>query len=203
MRYHLQTRVFGVIALLMLGIDAPLLAQRARAAAIVHNRARVSGDVMTDGRAIVDRIYARAGVELLWSHPSPKLTPFDGPIIHIIIITSEDAARIGDPPDAIGFTPTSSSGRGMLAYIFEHRVRHVAKGYGVLPGVVLGAAIAHEMGHMLLQKGHTPTGLMRAEFNQADFRRIRRGELGFTAEEAIDLRAHVAPRIAPASRLSN
>jgi len=64
-----------------------------------------------------------------------------------------------------------------------------AKGYRILPGVVLGAAMAHEMGHMLLQSGHTATGLMRAEFNQADFRHIMSGELHLSLAEAATVRA--------------
>jgi hypothetical protein len=204
----MQRRVFSVLVMVMtLGIDEPHLAQGARAAVIVHNRARMSRDVMADARRIVDRIYARAGVEIVWSYASPRLTtPFHGPTIRIMIITREDAARIGHGPDAVGFTPADRGGHGTLAYILDHRVRSVAHGYGELPGVVLGAAIAHEMGHMLLQSRHTNTGLMRAEFNQADFRRIRTGDLGFTAVEARHLRAHVMLPIdvrASASRLSD
>jgi len=189
----MHRRVFSaIVALIMLGIDSPQLAQHQQVEVVVHNRARVSDTMMLDARSIVKSVYAQAGVQLEWLSATPTShMSFVGQRVHIIIVTANGAAGIGYQADAVGFTPSGEGHHGNLAYILEHRVRLIAQGYRVLPGVVLGAAMAHEMGHMLLQSGHTATGLMRAEFNQADFRRIVSGELHLSLSEAADLRARL------------
>ena len=148
--------------------------------------------MMLEARSIVQSVYAQAGVQLEWFSATPTShISFVGRRVHLIIVTESGAAKVRYSPDAVGFTPGSKGHHGSLAYILEHRVRLIAQGYCILPGVVLGAAMAHEMGHMLLQNGHTATGLMRAEFNQADLRRIMSGELRLSLAEAADLRARL------------
>ena len=53
---------------------------------------------------------------------------------------------------------------------------------------MLGAAIAHELGHLLISKEHSKTGIMKAYLNQSDFRKARKGELRLTAEQARHIR---------------
>jgi hypothetical protein len=38
-----------------------------------------------------------------------------------------------------------------------------------LTSIVLGRTLAHEIGHLLLGRDHTPTGLMRSQFRPGDF----------------------------------
>jgi hypothetical protein len=64
----------------------------------------------------------------------------------------------------------------------------------VAPWIVLGSAMAHEIGHMLLSGRHSQQGVMRASFNQADFRRIAAGDLAFTDSEAAGIRARMSIR---------
>jgi hypothetical protein len=64
---------------------------------------------------------------------------------------------------------------------------------------VLGAAIAHELGHLLLSKEHAQTGIMKASWNQSDFRKVRQGGLRFTAEQARLIRNSINARTVPAN----
>jgi hypothetical protein len=189
----MHRRVFAaIVALIMLGIDSPQLAQHQQVAVVVHNRARVSDTIMLEARSIVQSVYAQAGVQLEWFSATPTShMSFVGQRVHIIILTEDVAAKVRYSADAVGFTPGRTGHHGNLAYILEHRVRLIAQGYRILPGVVLGAAMAHEIGHMLLQGGHTATGLMRAEFNQADLRRIMSGQLRLSLAEAANLRSRL------------
>ena len=189
----MRRRVFAaIVALIMLGIDSPQFAQHQQVGVVVHNRALVSDTMMLEARSIVQSVYVQAGVQLEWFAATPTShTSFVGRRVHIIVVTESGAANVTYSPDAVGFTPGGEGHHGDVAYILEHRVRTIAQSYRLPPGVVLGAAMAHEMGHMLRQSGHTATGLMRAEFNQADFRRIMRGELRLSLAEAADLRARL------------
>jgi hypothetical protein len=63
-------------------------------------------------------------------------------------------------------------------------VNRIAEGYAVSPSIVLGVAIAHELGHLVISKEHTAVGIMQPYLNQSDFRDAREGRLLFTSEQA-------------------
>jgi hypothetical protein len=186
-----------IVAVLMLGLDETQRAQGLRAAVILHNRARLPHYLLSDAQEFVSQIYSRSGVDLIWFHASrePSSAPVDDVKIRIIILSKDAANSIAYPPDAVGFTPRADGRHGRLAYILGHRVLEVSRGYHAQPAVVLAGAIAHEIGHMLLSGGHTSTGLMRAQFNQSDFRRIATGELHLTSIEAADMRRAFAKSV--------
>jgi len=62
--------------------------------------------------------------------------------------------------------------------------------------IVLGHAMAHEIGHLLLPYGHSPTGLMRAEWEAKDLRLAANRQLNFTSEQAELMRGRLLARIA-------
>lgn len=84
-------------------------------------------------------------------------------------------------------TPTALA---TVAYVFYHRVKHRTGSNGVTLAALLGATMAHEIGHLLLPlKAHPQHGLMRADWTHADLQLIQRRELFFTA----DRRTHPRP----------
>ncbi len=182
----------------MLGLDNSQHAQGPRAAVVLHNRARLPNYLISDAQEIVSQIYSRSGVDLIWFHASgePSSIPVDDVKIRIIILSKDAAHSIAHPPDAVGFTPSADGRQGRLAYILEDRVSAVSHGYHFQPAIVLGGAIAHEIGHMFLSRGHTPRGLMRAQFNQSDFRRLATAELQFTSIEAARIRRNFPKSVA-------
>jgi len=70
--------------------------------------------------------------------------------------------------DSLGFSYVNTEmGAGTLSTIFADRVVALAHGAGVENGVVLGRAIAHEIGHLLMgSTTHSTTGLMRAHWSR-------------------------------------
>jgi hypothetical protein len=71
---------------------------------------------------------------------------------------------LGDSEAPLGFAVIDSTTHvGKMATIFRDQVRTVARRTGVEFNELLGRALAHEIGHLLLRvPGHSPTGLMRA-----------------------------------------
>src|SRR5260370_10440677 len=56
---------------------------------------------------------------------------------------------------------------------------------GLAAGTVLGAAIAHEVGHLVLgENAHSQEGLMSSDWRWPQFKRLSIGELSFTPREA-------------------
>jgi hypothetical protein len=81
-----------------------------------------------------------------------------------------------------------------VALIPYPRVHELARNGSATVGLVLGHVIAHELGHLLLQRAtHSAAGLMRATL---DLRLAQQGRLLFTAPEAQAIRAAIAQNAA-------
>lgn len=82
---------------------------------------------------------------------------------------------------------------GVLATIFYDRVQAVAGRGGLESGELLGRAMAHEVGHLLLRvAGHSSTGLMRAVWADAELTENRREDWVFSPKDRRQLRAAVS-----------
>jgi len=152
----------------------------------LRNDARVAGDGLDLARPYVEEIYARAGVRIVWVPDESQVT--------VVLKRRPSDDLMHRLQDAMGLTPGGDTERGRLAFVFINRVNAIASGYGAARFVVLGAAIAHELGHLLLSKEHTTSGIMQRYLNQADFRALREGRLLFTEIQAEMLREGVIAR---------
>jgi hypothetical protein len=84
---------------------------------------------------------------------------------------------------------------GVLATIYADRVLLLAGSAGTDPATLLGHAIAHEIGHLLLaSNAHGTRGLMRPLWDRADLRRARERDWQFTPEEARAMRRRLDAR---------
>jgi hypothetical protein len=84
---------------------------------------------------------------------------------------------------------------GALATVDPGLVLRVARGSGVDFATLLGRAIAHEIGHLLLGRSrHSRDGLMRAIWSQDEIRGIRPANWQFSAAEAAEMRHGLAAR---------
>jgi hypothetical protein len=76
---------------------------------------------------------------------------------------------------------------GQLAYVFYYHVNDFAHKNDLIEhkANILGLAIAHEMGHLLLPYNtHSDTGIMRATWDREDLSRGANGSLLFSQKEA-------------------
>ncbi len=166
----------------------------------VRDTAQVPDDVFTRAQAEVTQIYRQAGVETVWLAPSSPLAlankDVDREPWFTIAILSYDQAKRLNPAlirDAVGVAVSNPNSRGHVAYVFYHRVENLTGGNGLNLGQVLGIAMAHEIGHLLLpDKAHSQTGLMRAKWAKADLQLAQRGQLFFTAKQGELIRSRMA-----------
>jgi len=174
----------GLVAMVVMGSTRPATAQDLTVTLQVQNRAHVADDVLAQAQAEVTRIYARAGVNAVWANPAQ---------VTVIILTREASDLVNPIKDAMGFAPGSEVRRGRVAYILAYRVDDVAQAHGMDRAALLGAAMAHEVGHLLLSiNAHSKTGIMRADWNEEDFRRASVKQLFFTAEQGTQIRSRMA-----------
>ena len=153
----------------------------------VHNMARAWVEVVTEAEKEAAGIFHAAGIRINWNECrcSPVLSPTS--VMLRIIPRYYRSMQMSSRQENLGYAVAGTEGGG-LATVFYDRVETFAKGENL--SRVLGYAIAHEIGHILLgQSSHSPAGLMRANWSEKDLRPVHRDQMQFTPEQADHIRA--------------
>jgi hypothetical protein len=164
----------------------------------IYNAAKVRPPVLSRALDEAATIYRRIGVEIEWlSCPCDENFP-PSELYLRIIPRLFPTMRSPSKPSHLGYAAAAKEG-GVLAGIFYDRVERLTGGGD--PSTVLGYAIAHELGHLLLGDnpwGHGPhstSGIMRAPWKREDLKPKARELMQFTSEDAGLLRARVLERV--------
>jgi hypothetical protein len=179
----------------------------------IHNYARVAPKTLAEAGKVVTGIFREAGLETRWAETVPALEndqenseghPTYGLAdIQLSILPPEMSDRLGLPTNVMGEVPGTDA---QIAYVFEGKVEtlfHKMLSAYITGRVdrrasesqILGIAIAHELGHLLLNlRGHSARGIMRGEWGLADLRNAADRILLFTPLQAEVLRADVRRR---------
>lgn len=98
----------------------------------------------------------------------------------------------------LAFVPVPQDGElRQRAYISTRCASDTASERQASLELILGLAVAHELGHMLTGSGeHSPSGLMRAEWDAQDLKRAAKGDLVFTDDQIKQVRVGLLARIA-------
>jgi hypothetical protein len=156
----------------------------------LYNRADTEGPFVVQARERVDRILREIGVSVIWRRE--VLAPADTHAELGIIIQPRILPHRSGPAGELGVAIDAPSERGRLAYVFFERVLATAQKHRVDQASLLGHAIAHEVGHLLLPFGtHADTGLMRAEWDRKDFEAMNGRGLSLNAEQAPAIRVRL------------
>jgi hypothetical protein len=82
---------------------------------------------------------------------------------------------------------------GCSAYIFYRDVQELAREWDASESEILGHALAHEIGHLLLgANSHSSEGIMRANWGKQELNTIARAHLFFTDEQSKRICAEVS-----------
>jgi hypothetical protein len=175
----------------------------------VRDHARIPTHIVTRAKAEMTRIYRDACVNIRWIDPAPvagqPLAPpspaATDPGFALVVLPREMTDQLVVATEALGGAAGTPAERGRMAYVFYDRVERVARthlhtqrrtGTSDFDNViVLAHAMAHEIGHLLLPYGHSASGLMRANWDDADLRSALRRRLNFTTQQAESIRARL------------
>jgi hypothetical protein len=145
-----------------------------------------------------------AGIDVSWracarTPPSdhPCGAPLDASEVVVRLIPSAPDAATNTSARPLGnaFVPADHPRTGQLATIYIDRVVWLANRARTARGELLGRAIAHEIGHLLLgSTTHTPTGLMRGAWSDVELRQERPEDWVFPPPLAGLLQSRVAER---------
>jgi hypothetical protein len=151
----------------------------------LHNVAHVSAATVDEAMAVVVGIFRIAGIRVLWRDARADVA--------VIIARPPYPHSIRDATFALGYALRTNLKPSRVAFALADRIGDTARGLGLRDDVVLGIAMAHEVGHLLLpDNSHAASGIMRREWSQSDYQKARLGQLMFTDAEARLMRAEVA-----------
>jgi hypothetical protein len=168
----------------------------------LNNYAQAPGWTLEEAKSVAGRILLLAGVQCFWREPynldsdPAALRRGDEVRLALNIISQEMSVALARSELSLGLAILpGASRRGDIGYVFYHRVEELAQGEGVSPGLILGHALAHEIGHLLLNSSEHPrVGVMQAEWLGPQMQLLREGRLLFTSEQSRRMRAELRKR---------
>jgi hypothetical protein len=165
---------------------------------------------MAEAEQVATQILGHAGVHALWLDCSitgargEERPACDRPIgsTDLILNFVEEIQSLSPKMKGItlGLTLGVDGGglgdKAHFAYISNRRAQDVARECAASPGMILGLAAAHEIGHLLMSSGdHSRSGIMRARWDANDLERAARGDLQFSDDQVMRINAGVLARI--------
>jgi hypothetical protein len=172
----------------------------------VYNVYGLSQSDVEIARTTVRGVFKTAGVETTWRDcPGTTNDPCREVLaaneIAVRLIHSPQGRAVTSDDFTLGVSLVHSELGGSYASVFPDRVETIAERFGPDRVLLLGRAIAHEVGHLLLgMSAHAPTGLMRAHWSERPMQASTPGDWNFSSGEARRLREATAGRpVSPAS----
>ena len=146
-----------------------------------YNNFGVPAADLAAARQDAQAVLQEAGVNIVWAdcwvgdrQPAPAPARCQEPVDGDIVLRLQKTNRADRSKFvSMGFSLVGTAGAApFLATVYVDRVESVARGAGIGARRVLGLAIAHEIGHVLLNSNtHAPNGLMRADWSRNELRR--------------------------------
>jgi hypothetical protein len=178
----------------------------------VHDYAQVDYKTLMEAEKVATRIFGESGVETRWINASNNTQEgwedersSDLTRITLDILPHAMADHLQLSNEVMGLAPGVGRDR-RIVYVFYNRIDRVDDtklqllarlgGIYVPTFKTFGHAIAHEIGHLLLNmEGHSKTGIMRGTWELDDLRDVALGRLFFTSQQAEAMRIEVARRV--------
>jgi len=161
----------------------------------LYDQAHVPAAVLYLAEGETTRLFEAAGIRLIWEQRAAEApedrgidmssaTPPEPDERSYAVVRLTRRTPATTFPGALGFAlPFARSGAHVS--IFYERVEGLCRSVNAACYVVLGEAIAHELGHVLLRSSdHSTAGLMQARWNAATWQLASAGLLAFSRQEA-------------------
>ena len=173
----------------------------------LYDLASVPDRTLQRALAEATRLFAGAGIEIAWQ-PGKA----DAPEAHMLDLSAAPTAGteqaderaflvvriVGDfapaRPGMLGLSlPNARTGTHVT--VIYRRIENLALFVSTAPEAILGHALAHEIGHVLLRSDkHSQTGIMKAVWGNTDYARLAAGSLYFAPREAPVMRKEASRR---------
>ncbi len=161
---------------------------------LVIDYAGASGDTVNQMEALSSVLLLRAGVRTEWVHclgqPGSQPPQCDANLGSGLVLLRIQAAYPGNQKkrgDPLGTAEIESH----YASIYASDIDKYARQNGLPAGTLMAYAATHEIGHLLLGPGHSPSGIMSPVLGKAEYTEMAQRWLGFSESERQALRRAV------------
>jgi len=206
---HEEFVSFGIVVFFVFGFSAPAAAAvvdpELRVVIRTYDASAAAGD-LTPAQAAAAAILEDTGIAVTWVRCDAVSVRRDENPCGAPLGANELAIRFVRLPPHLAEQDLVTLGdslvdtrlrAGSLATIYVNRVAALAGRCRIDVRTLLGRAVAHEIGHLLLgTAAHAPSGLMRAAWPQRALRSERAADWIFTARDAQAMRDAVRTRTA-------
>jgi len=161
----------------------------------VFNSSRISSSTIEQAEGEARRVFRNVGVEALWLNCPQENSP-EAFLSRCSELSFPSHFRVWIHPvshglkvSTVGISFMGEDGRGCCAELFYEPIQQLEKDTLVSPSIILGYAMAHELGHLLLgANAHSPTGLMSAHWTPEDLTNATKGRLRFSKQQCLKIR---------------
>ena len=161
-----------------------------------YNYAAVPIEQLGPAKSEATRIFKRTGISIEWADCQVPGGVSRSACTNPLVAGRDLMLRLIDRPEsvervvALGESMLDPGERGgVLMTVNMSLVRIIAGRTGTPLPTLVGRAIAHEIGHLLLGSGEHPRmGLMRARWSNEELRGLKPAHWGFSSREAAQMR---------------
>lgn len=191
----------------MLSLPLASTTETATIRVFISDYAEVSPVTREGARTTATAILERAGLRVEWAECAVREGSGDFPCdgmqsrdIHLRILNAALAKGMGTSRNCLGYA-IRDEGFGGIAAVYLHRVVELERQRTASRQAILGAVMAHEIGHLLLpEMTHSTIGLMRGNWNDADLKALAQGRFGFCEAQARRMVSMAAERVEERNR---
>jgi hypothetical protein len=162
----------------------------------------VPARILAEAERVSSGIFGETGITLLWiecgsvekKSSSAEDCEHVSDTLRLIlrIIPESMAAQLHRPSRVFGMAVQAD------AFIFFGRIQMFSDIEGISEPVILGHAMAHELGHMVLRHTkHSQNGIMMETYRKDALRLAEKGRLQFTRQQAAEIRARLRAQTLP------
>jgi hypothetical protein len=175
----------------------------------VFNSSPISSSTIERAESEAGHVLRDAGVAVIWMN-CPQDAQHEASLAHCseasfpshLHLRIARASR-GLKATTVGISFVAEGGKGCYADLFHEPIRQLQEETHVSPSVILGHAMAHELGHLLLgTNSHSSSGLMRAHWTDEDLAKASKGNLRFSQEQSLSITNRLARRTPPTLQTS-
>jgi len=136
-----------------------------------------------------DLVLAHSGIHIAWLYcrgalaEMPETTCEETMRSNEIVVRLQPGVSRRPENGTMGRSVVTTAG-GSYVSVWAPAVRTQAAAFGMAFALLMGYAVAHEVGHCLLGSGHSHAGLMRGSWNRKDASEMSRLSLHLTKQEA-------------------
>ena len=152
----------------------------------------VPPETVAGARATTAQILRSAKIDLRW-----RDCPCEKPVGPVELMIRLAASTPESQPASLGFSYVDTQKQaGTLATVFSDRVHRLAVAARANEGELLGRAMAHEIGHLLLgTHDHAGRGLMRGKWTSIELQKNQAFDWQLTRDDSAGIRTALNRRI--------